>query len=351
MPRRWLHREGSPRRGFRYTDDGGRIVRDRRTLARVEALRVPPAWKDVHIAVSAASAIQAWGYDAAGRKQYRYHPNAVARGELRKYHRVRQMAHELPRIRRRLARDASARTPTRDMVAAAALRLIGEGFFRPGSERYAKEHGTHGLTTMRKSHVQVTDDSIFFTYVGKGSIRQRQCVPNADLAALVTKLLRSPGPRLFRWRDASGRWQDLSARDLNGYLQDHVAVPYSAKDFRTWGGTLRAATILAELGPAPNPTQARRNVATTMRLVASELGNTPAICRKSYVHPIIIARYLDEGETIDLGAPARTRRRERPIAGHSPEEKALISFLEEHFPERRRRPRARDEPRDGVRAA
>jgi DNA topoisomerase I len=319
-------------------DDSGRVVRDRRTLDRVEALRVPPAWTDVHIARSARASIQAWGYDAAGRKQYRYHAGAVARGELRKYHRVRQMARELPRIRRRLARDAASRTPTRDMVAAAAVRLLGEGFFRPGSERYAREHGTHGLTTLRKSHVSVEEGCIFFRYVGKGSIRQRQCVANHELSVLVAKLLRSPGPRLFRWRDESGRWQDLSARDLNVYLQERVGVPNSAKDFRTWGGTLRAATILAELGPATNPTQAKRNVATTMRLVAAELGNTPAICRKSYVHPIVIARYLDDGETIELPPRARASRG-RAVAGHSPEEKALIAFLDEHFPERRRSPR------------
>ena len=328
---RWIRRLGGKASGFRYVDEAGKPVRDARTLARIDRLRVPPAWRDVHVARNPAAAIQAWGIDARGRKQYRYHERAVARGELRKYYRVREMARELPRIRRRVAADAAAREPTRDAVAATVVRLIGEAFFRPGSERYTRENRTFGITTMRKSHVSVEGDCIFFRYVGKGSIRQRQCVPNRALARLVRRQLATPGARLFRYR-AGGTWVDLSARDVNEYLRERVGTRYSAKDFRTWGGTLRAATVLAELGPASTATQARRNLATTMRLVAAELGNTPTICRKSYVHPIVVAQYLDEGRTIALP------RRHRPTDGivHSAEERALIRFLDEHFPERRR---------------
>jgi DNA topoisomerase-1 len=184
--------------------------------------------------------------------------------------------------------------------------------------------------------VTVDRDCVFFRYVGKGSIRQRQCVPNRILARLIARHLRTPGPRLFRYREGR-RWEDLSSREVNEYLRDHVGVQYSAKDFRTWGGTLRAATVLAELGPAANPTQAKRNVATAMRLVAAELGNTPTICRKSYVHPIVVAKYLDDGETIPI--PTRRGRREADGIAHSPEERALIRFLDEHFPERRQKKR------------
>ncbi len=335
----WIRRLGSKRTGFRYVDANDRAIRDRRMLARIDALRVPPAWRDVHIAPSPRSAIQAWGFDARGRKQYRYNERAVERRELRKYHRVRRLAKELPRVRRTLHADArpTARADSldADTVAATVLRLISETFCRIGGERYAKENGTFGITTLRKSHVALRDGRAAFEYRGKGSIRQRQVVHDPELVRLVARQLRTPGSRLFRYK-AGDRWKLLSARDVNAYLQRRVGT-YSAKDFRTWGGTLRAATVLAELGPAKSPTEAKRNVALAMRLVSSELGNTPTICRKSYVHPIVIARYLDEGETIRL-ANARKRAANRGLA-HSEEERELIAFLERHFPERRRKAR------------
>ena len=336
----WIRRLGSKRSGFRYVDANDRRIRDRRTLERIDALRVPPAWRDVHIATSPRSAIQAWGFDARGRKQYRYHERAVERRELRKYHRVRQLAKELPRIRRTLHADARPGAPARavdaDTVAATVLRLISETFCRVGGERYARENGTFGITTLRKSHVELSDNTARFAYRGKGKIRQRQVVHDRELVRLVARQLRTPGARLFRYANGR-RWRLLTARDVNEYLRRRVGG-FSAKDFRTWGGTLRAATVLAELGPAKTPSEAKRNVALAMRLVSSELGNTPTICRKSYVHPIVIAHYLDEGETIPL--PRARRQASNRGQAHSPEERALIDFLDRHFPERRRKPRA-----------
>jgi DNA topoisomerase-1 len=317
-----------------------RVIRDRRTLDRIDALRVPPAWKDVHIAATPRSAVQAWGFDARGRKQYRYNDRAVERRELRKYHRVRQLAKELPKIRRTLRDGArpSARVESldADAVAATVLRLISETFCRIGGERYQKENGTFGITTLRKSHVELCDGTACFQYTGKGSIKQRQVVHDRELVRLVKRQLSTPGSALFRYRGDDGKWKTITARDVNSYLQEGVGH-YSAKDFRTWGGTLRAATVLAELGPAKSDTEAKRNVALAMRLVSTELGNTPTICRKSYVHPIVVARYLDDGETIPL---PRSRRHaaDRGLA-HSPEERALIAFLDKHFPERRKKPR------------
>ncbi|MES2180084.1 MAG: DNA topoisomerase IB [Gemmatimonadota bacterium] len=327
----WITRLGS-NKNFHYATASGRPVRDARTLARITSLVVPPGWSDVHIAQSARAEIQAWGIDVKGRKQYRYHPRAIEQGQLRKYYRVRELAKELPSLRKRIRAHASSNTPSKRAVAAAVVRLISESFFRIGGEKYAEENKTFGIATLRKRHVEVAHGRAVFTYVGKRSIKQRQFVANRELARLVARQLRSPGARLFRYKDGN-RWRDLSARDVNAYLHDTLGVAYSAKDFRTWGGTLRAATVLAELGAAASDTEARRNVATAMRLVASELGNTPAICRKSYVHPLVIARYVDEGETIRLSA----RRAPRPDAyAHSPEEHALIRFLDTHFPERRR---------------
>ena len=332
MPSAWILRQGSKRTGFRYRREGGERVTDAATLARIDALRIPPAWRDVHVAASARSAVQAWGVDARGRKQYRYHDRSVERAALRKYYRVRRLAHDLPRIRAAVARDVVGDELTKRRVAAVVVRLISQGFFRVGSERYTQENRTFGITTLRKRHLTVAGDSLVFQYVGKSGVRQRQVVVDPSLVPIVQELLATPGPRLFRYRE-EGRWRQLRARDVNEYLHEQLDVPYTAKDFRTWGGTLRAATVLAELGPASSERQARQSVMTAVRL-AAELGNTPAICRASYVHPIVVARYLDAGDVI---APERHRAARAHERGqHAPEERALIAFLDRHFPERRR---------------
>jgi DNA topoisomerase-1 len=330
-----LVRKGNARTGFRYVDATDRVVRDRATLARVSALAVPPAWRDVHVARSASRAIQAWGYDARGRKQYRYHERAVAKRELRKYHRMRTLAKALPAIRSRLLDDAEHRGHARSAVAALVVRLIGETFCRIGSERYLRDNGTFGITTVRKAHLAIEQGTARIDYRGKSRVRQRQRIGDPDLVRLLAKARRTPGPRLFRYRTSDGTWRNLTADEVNRYARDHLGG-FSAKEFRTWGGTLRAATVLAELGPARSPTEAKRNVAMMMRMVAAELGNTPAVCRSSYVHPIVIARYVDEGESI-----ARRGRRPRPAGArdftlHSDDERALIAFLDRHFPERRK---------------
>lgn len=331
----WIVRTGTRRSGFRYVGPTGAAVRDRRTLARIASLRVPPAWREVHIAVHARRAVQAWGYDARGRRQYRYHARAVARRELRKYHRVRQLAKRLPAIRRELRARSRRRGLDCDTACAIALRLVSECLFRPGSERSLRENRSHGITTLRKRHVRVEARGAVFTYVGKGGRRQRQLVTNPELVRLVMRLLRTPGERLFRYRE-TGCWRDLTAAQLNTFLRARCGA-FAVKDFRTWGGTLRAATVLAEIGAPSSAAEAKRNVALAMRLVASELGNTPAICRSSYVHPIVLARYVDAADTIAVGA-SRGRRAADAFA-HSPEERALIAFLDRHFPERRRRRR------------
>jgi DNA topoisomerase-1 len=330
MNGRWILRRGTARSGFWYADESGRRIADRRQLDRIASLVIPPAWRDVHIARSVASSVQAWGIDARGRKQYRYHQRAVVKRELRKYHRVRELARTMPRIRQTLARDARAPRLHRDAVSAIALRLIGETFCRVGGERYLRENGTYGLTTVRKTHVRVGRDWVCLSYTGKSKVPQRQFTTSPDLVKLIRGLARTPGRRLFRYRSEDG-WRDLNATDVNDYLRRRVGA-FNAKDFRTWGGTLRAATVLAEIGPAQSATEAKRNVALAMRLVSSELGNTPTVCRNSYVHPMVIARYLDEGETIAL---PRRGSLVRSGAGHQVEERALIAFLEKHFPDRR----------------
>lgn len=335
MASKWILRKGSKGRGFSYVAPDGRVLRKAADLERIDALRIPPAWRDVHVAANPRAAIQAWGLDARGRKQYRYHERAVEKGEMRKYYRVRELARDLPGIRARLNADFRKRVLTREKVCAGVLRLIADGFFRVGSERYEKDNNTFGITTLRKKHVFVDGESVVFDYVGKRSIDQHHVIASSDVARFVKQLLATPGSRLFRYRGDEG-WRDVDARDVNDYLQSVASFPYTAKDFRTWGGSLRAATVLADLGKGKSNNERRKNVVTAVRLVAAELGNTPAICRKSYVHPIIITRYLKSGAVIYPESKSRqgSKAARAPFA-HSPEERSLIAFLDEHFPERR----------------
>jgi DNA topoisomerase-1 len=337
MARMWIVREGSKTKGFRYVGPGARAVSDKAQLARFDALRIPPAWRDVHISTNPRAAIQVWGFDARGRKQYKYHPRAVEKGELRKYYRVRQMARDLPSLRSRIQRDSRRKGFSKEKVCAGIVGLISRGFFRVGSEKYQKENNTFGITTMRKSHVLVLDDeTVEFEYRGKRSIAQRNVIVGKDLARFVSELLETPGARLFRYLE-EGKWQNVDSRDVNDYIEAIAQFPYTAKDFRTWGGTLRAATVLADLGKGKSQNERKKNVVTAVRLVAAELGNTPTICRKSYVHPVVVMRYLRSGTTITL--PRQLRSSSSNGTGHAPEEAALISFLDEHFPERRKAPR------------
>ena len=331
MAEKWIRRKGTKESGFRYTDPKGSPVRDAATRERIDALRIPPAWREVHIAANPRAPIQVWGFDARGRKQYRYHKRAVEKGELRKYYRVRQMAKELPKLRKRLFDDLSRDDYSRDRICAGIVLLISNAWFRIGSERYEKENNSFGITTLRKSHVEFTASGVVFEYRGKRGIDHRQTITDERLVAFVQAIMDTPGRRLFRYKEGR-RWVDVDSHEVNDYIEEIAGFPYTAKDFRTWGGSLRAATVLSDLGREKSKTARNKNVVMAVRMVAAELGNTPAICRKSYVHPMILTRYLRSGATISV-----PRRRGKPSpARHSPEEVALIDFLDEHFPDRRK---------------
>ncbi|MDQ3243443.1 MAG: DNA topoisomerase IB [Gemmatimonadota bacterium] len=337
MAERWILRKGSKESGFQYVGANGARIRDKEKLSRIDALRIPPAWRDVHIATNARASIQVWGLDARGRKQYRYHQRAVQKGELRKYYRVRQMAKALPPLRKKILKDFKLRGFPRDKVCAGIVLLIADTFLRVGSDRYERENNTFGITTMRKSHVDYDGEKVWFEYVGKLSKDQKQFIVKPDLMQFIEELLGTPGARLFRYQ-RDGEWVNVDAREVNRYLQNAAGFPYTAKDLRTWGGTLRAAMFLAEQGSVKNEKARKATVAMMMRSVAPDLGNTPAIFRKSYVHPMVVTRYLKNGATIVI--PEKKRR--RLPHENSAEEDALIVFLDEYFPERRvdRRKRA-----------
>jgi DNA topoisomerase I len=327
--RRQWSRAGTAKGGFTYLRVDGEPIRSESALKRIRSLAIPPAWKQVEISPSSTSKVQAVGYDAAGRKQYIYHPDFVSRRARRKFRRLLPFARSLPRLRAETNRHLREGDLSREQVLATVVRLMGRAFFRVGSERYAVENQTFGIATLRKEHLTVSGNDLVFTYRGKGRIDQRKVVADTPLVEIVARLLELPGDRLFRYRDAEGDVRDVTARDVNEYIREILEERYSSKDIRTWGGTVRAATILADFGPASGEREAERNIVLTCKLVASELGNTPAICRSAYIHPAVLERYM-AGETIERVM----RKAPRPVEAESPvdyypEEAALMRMLEE----------------------
>jgi DNA topoisomerase-1 len=317
-------REGSKRR-FRYVDANGRRITDEEKLERIRALAIPPAWKDVWIAPSARTKLQATGVDAAGRKQYLYHPQYRARQEQAKYDKLIRFAEKLPELRQAMSGHMELDGLPEEKVAAVAVRLINLGWFRVGSDRYAKTSRTFGITTLRKSHVSVRGSRIAFRYRGKHSIMIHSAIVDPELAATMKELIAVPGARLFKFELESG-YCNLDQRRLNAYIRTHLGEEFTAKDFRTWGGTLTAAVELAQLQPAESETAAKRQLAKVMRKVGEKLGNTPAVARSSYVSPAVVEQYLD-GRTIEDFRPRHLRVVGARDAGLDPEEQATLSLL------------------------
>src|SRR6478752_7803671 len=252
-------REGSKKR-FRYVDAAGRPITDEAKLERIASLAIPPAWRDVWIAPTARSKLQATGVDAAGRKQYLYHPDFRARQEQAKYDKLIRFAERLPQLREAMAEHMELEGLPPERVAAIAVRLINLGWFRVGSDRYAKASRTFGITTLRKSHVSIRGSRISFRYRGKHSILIRSAIVDPELAAALRELLALPGARLFQF-EVEGERSNLDSRRLNTYIREHLGEEFTAKDFRTWGGTMLAAIELAEHDPPESPAAAKRRIA------------------------------------------------------------------------------------------
>jgi DNA topoisomerase-1 len=317
-------REGS-KRSFRYVDADGRRITDADHLERITALAIPPAWKDVWISPSARSKLQATGVDAAGRKQYLYHADFRAKQEQAKYDRLIRFAERLPELREAMAEHMGLDGLPEEKVAAIAVRLINLGWFRVGTDRYAKTSRTFGITTLRKSHVAVRGSRISFRYRGKHSIMIHSAIVDAELASAMKELVALPGARLFQF-ELEGTVCNLDQRRLNAYIRTYLGDEFTAKDFRTWGGTLIAAIELAQAEPAESPTQAKRQVAHVMRKVGEKLGNTAAVARSSYVSPAVVEQYLD-GRTIDDFRPRHLRVVGARDTGLDREELATLSLL------------------------
>jgi DNA topoisomerase IB len=288
-------------RGFTYVHPNGQPVRDDATRERIRSLAIPPAWKDVWICPDERGHLQAVGTDAAGRKQYLYHEDWRARRDREKFDRALRLARRLPAMRKICDRDIASRGLTRERALAGAVRLLDLGFFRIGSEAYTEENGSYGLATLRRSHARVSGDEIHFVFAAKSGQRRIQSIRDPALARLTSALLRRKGGgrELLAFRDGKV-WRDVRSEDINAYLKDLADEEISAKDFRTWHATVLTAALLASEEQGLNSvTSRKRVVSTVVKSVAEALGNTPAVCRASYIDPRVIDRFLD-GETIAL---------------------------------------------------
>jgi DNA topoisomerase I len=326
MPQRigW-RREGS-KRHFRYIDADGRRITDEDKLERIRALVIPPAWKDVWISPSPRTKLQATGIDAAGRKQYLYHPAYRAKQEQAKYDKLIRFAERLPQLREEMSEHIALDGMPEQKVAAVAVRLINLGWFRVGGERYAKTSRTFGITTLRKSHVSVRASRIAFRYRGKHSIMIHSAIVDPELASVLKELIAQPGARLFKFQTGDGSYCNLDQRRLNAYIREHLGQEFSGKDFRTWGGTLIAAIELAQKELPETERAAKKRIAEVMRKVGETLGNTPAVARSSYVSPAVVEQYLD-GRTIEDFRPRHLRVVGARDTGLDREELATLSLL------------------------
>jgi DNA topoisomerase-1 len=322
-------REGKKGR-FRYYDASGREITDAAKIERIERLAIPPAWGDVRIAPTGRAKLQATGFDSAGRKQYLYHPDFRAAQEEAKYDKLIRFGERLPELRTAMVEHMDCDDLDRNRVCAIALRLINTGWFRVGSERYARESGTYGITTLTRRHVTVARDRIKLSFRSKHGVRVRTTLVDQELARALRDLLAlRGGSRVFRYR-AEDSVVNLTSRRLNEYVKEFLGPGFSAKDFRTWGGTLVAAITFAERaareGFPETKAAEKRSVAAVMRRVAEELGNTPAVTRASYVSPAVVEQYLD-GRTIEDFRPRHLRVVGARDTGLDPEEVALLGLL------------------------
>jgi DNA topoisomerase-1 len=311
---------------FRYFDSRGKEITDETALARIEGLVIPPAWRDVWISPSPRARLQATGLDRAKRRQYLYHPEFRAAQEQAKFDRLVRFAEQLPDLRKAVAKHMENDPLDPDRVCAVAVTLINLGWFRVGSDRYAKKHRTYGITTLTKRHVSIRGSRISFKYRGKHRVMVRTGLVDEELADTVREMTKLPGGgRLFRY-ERDGEIYNLTGRRLNEYIRTYLGEEFTGKDFRTWGGTLIAAVSLAERGPPESETEGKRAVAAVMRMVGEKLGNTPAVARSSYVSPAVIEQYLD-GRTLEDFRPRRLRVVRARETGLDHEEQALLSLL------------------------
>lgn len=316
-------------KGFRYVGPDGAPIRDDETLARIKSLVIPPAWKDVWICPNPKGHLQATGRDAKGRKQSRYHPRWREVRDETKYERMMLFGAALPAIRERVEQDLAEPGLTRRKVLATIVRLMETTLIRVGNVEYARENHSYGLTTMRNRHVQVDGSTVIFKFQGKSGVRHTIDVNDRRLARIVQRCQDIPGYELFQYTDENGEHHPIDSADVNEYLREISEQDFTAKDFRTWSGTVLACMSLGELEEFKSETEAKKNVVQAIKNVAARLGNTPSVCRKCYVHPSVLECYLRGAMRETLKACLPEKMTDSPHALRQ-EEIALLHLLEKH---------------------
>ena len=317
-------------KAFHFTGPDGRRVTDPATLGRIKRLAIPPAWTEVWICPRDDGHIQATGRDARGRKQYRYHSDWRAVRDETKYERMIAFGRALPRIRRRIARDLRRPGLGREKVLGTMVRLLETTLVRVGNEEYARANGSVGLSTMQDRHVAVKRGTLRFQFKGKSGRRHDIELHDPRLARIVRRVQELPGQELFQYVDENGTQQDVKSEDVNDYLRAIAGAEFSAKDFRTWAGTVLAAIALRQFEAFDTKSQAKKNLVAAIERVAERLGNTPAVCRKCYIHPVILESYLD-GTTVELVRQRAEDALSHRLSSLSGAEGAVLAFLQERL--------------------
>jgi DNA topoisomerase I len=326
---KWWQRKGSKSKNFTYLTAAGEKITDEPRLERIKSLVVPPAWKYVRINPSATGKIQAVGMDAAGRLQYIYHPTFAARQQKKKFAKIEKFGEYLPNLRKITNEHMALEGFPREKVLAVMMRLINSLYIRVGTDESVKHYKTYGITTLQNRHLEIgRKGELVFSFVGKHHIKHRKVLVDEELAGLMKDLKTLGGARkLFHYLDEENKPRVVKPKDVNDYLKTVTAPEFSAKDFRTWGGTLLAAVELAEIGAADDEKILKKNILKAVKKVAEQLGNTPTVCRGSYIHPTVIKSY-ENGVTLEDFTKGKKRRIKRVGDEYEPEEKALMKLFE-----------------------
>ena len=315
-------------KGFRYTAPGGATIHDEDTLRRIRSLVIPPAWTGVWICTIPNGHLQATGRDARGRKQSRYHPRWREVRDETKYERMVQFAQALPVIRERVKKDLALPGLPREKVLATIVSLMEQTHIRVGNQEYAKENGSYGLTTLRTKHVEVNGSQVTFSFQGKSKVHHTVSLQDRRLARIIKQCEDLPGYELFQYIDEEGERRAIDSSDVNEYLREITGQHFTAKDFRTWAGSVLACDLLRGMGSFENQSQAKKNVVAAIKSVAAKLGNTPSICRKCYVHPAVLEAYLGGISVEEAKAELEEEIGEQSNALRK-EERVLLRLLEQ----------------------
>jgi len=313
-------------KGFYYLDEKGEKIKDKEVIARLKKLVLPPAWRNIWICPDPKGHLQATGYDDLDRKQYRYHEEWSKIRNETKYHRMLEFGKFLPMVRERVERDLSSRGLNKNKVLALVVSILERTFIRIGNASYEKLYGSFGLSTFRDRHATINGETVFFKFKGKKGVMQEVALKNKRLAKLIKKCRDIPGYDLFQYYDEEGQRQTIDSGDVNEYLKEITSCDFTAKDFRTWGGTLNALQAFREIGAHTSPTQAKKNVVKAIDQVCSVLGNTRTICKKYYIHPSLVEAY-EEGCLLDYVKELDEIEQDESKTGLTCEEKLMMKIL------------------------